>query len=50
MNSNTGRAGVIRARDDAGSMDKLVCCLTLRLFLALVFGLPLSLGDEQIGP
>lgn len=24
MNAGTGRAGIIRARDDAGSMDKLV--------------------------
>lgn len=24
MNSTTGRAGIIRARDDAGGMDKLV--------------------------
>lgn len=44
MNASSGRAGVIRARDDSGSMDKLVSLQTLdALAILLVWDFLLSL-------
>ncbi|KAL6409486.1 hypothetical protein AUP68_05861 [Ilyonectria robusta] len=38
MNAATGRAGVVRAHDDAGSMDKLVSTSSLAFWPSLAAG------------